>query len=178
MKTLLLFILPFALVYGCGKDSKTENKTNYPVPPEERISSDYRGLARCTGSPYVKVRSSPGLNQSLHSQKPQCNYGEHIQIEGTEMDPSTGHLYAMVSFGNEPGFIHWAYIEPLAFNLGGAKEPCLTRDRRFTFFDYKAPTQSLLSTISYAEGTGECYHYMFGYAVIESLEEHPDICQP
>jgi muramidase (phage lysozyme) len=93
--------------------------------------------------------------------------GSYIEIESAPR-PESGHV--RINMRNmipgcefSLGYVYIDHIEDASFPLG----------RGSCYADISSRQCAFLSTIAYAEGTGEIYNYTFGFQTFSSYADHP-----
>ncbi len=165
----LVYILLGASFVACGSPPSNDSKS--PVVESSDQQEDdpaYEGSASVAVS--TSIRGVPALSSpplSIDGTPISIKSGDFVLIQSSAYDAESGTTFGDIGFG-------WVDMSLLQ-----AKASC---NKRFNG-PYARVVEnryflSILSLIAYGEGTGNCYHYMFGYKTFSSYKTHPNQCQP
>jgi muramidase (phage lysozyme) len=189
---LVMIIGSFPFVYAACGGEEHLGSLQRRHQAEPRIGMGYEGWAICTGETSLKIRSARTLKSALSSIKSRCLFGEKVWVEGTVLDPESNEHYARLldrpsqqSGAQEYGYADWRWLQIASADAGPANDVghddqrcSINYDEAFAVAAVATATRAILSCVGYAEGTGNCYNYMFGYKKFTSYSQHPNICQP
>ncbi len=164
---ILVLLSALISLWACGPSKS-------PLAKEPSVdSSDQEGDAAYEGAALVltktPVRQGPFLSSpsyQVDASPVQLAQGEGLLVRTTSYDAESGLTFAQIGFG-------WVDVAALEFRSSCHKRFVGPYSRAFE----DSYLSSILSLISLAEGTGSCYHYMFGYKTFTSYEAHPNQCQ-
>ena len=168
LNTILLSIW-VAMLTSCGAENQEYNLNRQAEPS---ISKSFNGYAVCVAEPNLIIRNLPNQNATVSANKPNCSFGEKAWVEAVIKGDDSRFYARLPGWGNHNingktyGYANILWLEAAKSGKEETHDDniCSTKyDNSYAVAPVAQATRAVLSVVGYAEGTGNCYNYMFGY---------------